>query len=130
MNRITRMLAGFLLAVVSLGGCAHAQHDSQRLVASVPFEFAIGSTSFPAGQYEFVRTGAYSFLIRNADGRSRITLAAALIQDQRLSDRSQLRFSTVDGRHVLIQIWNGRSSMGNEFTVAAHSLESSQGSNR
>ncbi len=122
MNRITCMLAGSLLAVVSLGSFAHAQQDPQRLVAKVPFEFAIGSTSFPAGQYEFIRMGAYELLVRNADGRSRLSVASALFQDKRLSDRSQLKFATVDGHYVLVQIWNGRSSVGNEFSVPTHFL--------
>jgi len=94
---------------------AHAQFDGQRITANIPFEFTAGNISFPAGQYEFQRTGANLILIRDADGRGLFTGLAGPIQANKLPEKSTLKFAVVNGRHVLIQIWNERDVIGDEL---------------
>jgi hypothetical protein len=55
------------------------------------------------------------FQVRGANGRSVFTVASAPIQLNGLHEESMLKFTTVDGGHVLIRIWNDRAAMGNEF---------------
>jgi hypothetical protein len=85
------------------------------MTANIPFEFTVGTVSVPAGQYEFERAGEYVFQVRDASGRSLFTMASAPIQENGTREKSTLKFATVDGRHVLIQIWTQRSSTGYEF---------------
>jgi hypothetical protein len=95
---------------------ASAQAESgQRITANIPFEFSVGSISFPAGQYEFFRTGNELYQIRDADGRSQFALPSASIQSNGTPEKSRLKFAKVDGRHVLLQIWNDSAEIGNEF---------------
>jgi len=102
---------------------AHAQYESTRMSANIPFEFTVGSTALPAGQYEFVRTGDNIYLVRDENGRSLFTLASAPIDGDRRSGTSSLKFVTVNGRHFLSQIWSDRALTGNEFRYTEASVE-------
>jgi len=115
MNRFAKILTGFSLTVLFFAASAHAQASGPRLSANIPFDFNIGHVSFPAGQYDFVRTGTYLFEVRDSDGRTRLTAASAAIQENESPEKSTLKFAIVNGRHVLIQIWSGRTASGNEF---------------
>jgi hypothetical protein len=54
-------------------------------------------------------------VVRDADGRGLLVLTAAQVQVDGLPEKSMLKFAVVNGRHVLVQIWNGYASNGNEF---------------
>ena len=123
MKRIASILTGLSLAVLFFVASAHAQYDGQRIIANIPFEFTAGNTSFPAGQYEFVRTGPYVVVIRDANGRSQFITASAAIRPSWLSEKSTVKFEVVDGRHVLVQIWNDLAGTGNDFPYADTSAE-------
>ncbi len=125
MNRIASILTGHSLAVLFFVTAAHAQSDGQRTTANIPFEFTFGSISLPEGQYDFLRTGAGGNIVqvRGVDGHSRFTLALASIQENGFPEKSTLKFATVDGRHVLVQIWNGRTATGTEFRYGHTSVE-------
>ena len=121
MKHIASILTGFSLAVLFFATSAHAQ--SGRITANIPFDFTVGSISLPAGQYEFVDTGANIVQVRGADRRSLFTLSSTSIQANGLSEKSTLKFATVDGRHVLVQIWNDFAANGNEFSYEHTSEE-------
>lgn len=123
MNRIASILTGLLLAVLLFGAPAQAQYDGHRITATVPFEFTIGSRSLPAGQYVFLRTGANVFLVRNAQGRALLTVVTGSIQATDPPEKSKLRFATVDGRHVLVQIWNEHEQIGSELYYGHSNVE-------
>jgi hypothetical protein len=122
MKRIASILTGLSLAVLFLAASAHAQFK-QRITANIPFEFTVGSISLPAGQYEFLGTGDKIVQVRGADRRSVFTLSSASIQANGLSEKSMLKFATVDGHHVLVQIWNDLAGNGNEFLYGNTSVE-------
>jgi hypothetical protein len=117
MKRITSILAGLTLAVLFFGAPAHAESEGQRVVANIPFDFTVGSMSFPAGRYEFLHdgTGGGIVVVRDANARSWFTLAAAPVQEKGLPAKSTLKFATVDGRHALVQIWHGPAAVGSAF---------------
>lgn len=122
MKRIASILTGLSLAVLFFVASAHAQ-SGQRMTANIPFDFTVGSISLPAGQYEFVNTGGEIVTVRGADRRSVFTLSSATIQASELPEKSMLKFATVDGRHVLVQIWNDLASNGNSFPYGHTSVE-------
>jgi hypothetical protein len=122
MKHIASILTGFSLVVLFFVGAAHAQ--SGRITANIPFDFTVGSISLPAGQYEFVDTGANIVQVRGADRRNLYTLSSASFQASQISERSTLKFATVDGHHVLVQIWNDLAGNGNEFPYGPTSVES------
>ena len=114
MKRIASILTRLSLAVLFFVASAQA-HSGQRITANIPFEFTVGSISLPAGQYEFIRTDGNIYQVRDADGRSLFARASTSIQGNGVPEKSMLKFATVDGRHVLIQIWNQRADIGNGF---------------
>ena len=114
MKRIASILTGLSLAVLFFVASAHAD-SGQRMTANIPFEFNVGNISLPAGQYEFIRNDNDIYQIRYADGRSLFALASNSILANEVSEKSGLKFATVDGRRVLIQIWNERADIGSNF---------------
>lgn len=73
MNRakITSIFAKFVLvAVITSGMLAMGTQNSeaQAIVATTPFNFSVGSQSYPAGTYEFTLLSEWSLSIRNLDG--------------------------------------------------------------
>lgn len=118
MKRTASILTGLSLAVLFFVVPANAQSDAHRMTANIPFEFTVGNVSLPAGQYEFLRTGAGAniIVVRDADGHTRFTVPTASIQGNGFPAKSELKFETVDGRHVLVQIWNESADNGAEFT--------------
>ena len=123
MKLIATILTGLSFAVLFFVAPAHAHYDGQRTVANILFEFRAGNISFPSGQYEFVRTGPNLVLVRNSAGRSLFVVASASIRPNWLPKKSMLKFATVDGRHILIQIWNDLASSSNEFSQVSTSVD-------
>jgi hypothetical protein len=115
MKRIASILAGLSLSALFFVPSAHAQYDAQKMTANIPFEFTVGSISLPAGQYEFQRTGVNIYLIRDANGFSHYTAASVPIEASRPTEKRTVKFVTMNGRHFLVQIWNGNVGMGGEF---------------
>jgi hypothetical protein len=136
MKRITSILSASSLAVLLLlTSSAHAQ--SGRIAANIPFAFTVGGISLPAGRYEFANTGDRIVRVENAERHTVLTLSVASIERQGLPKKSMLKFDTVGGRHVLVQIWNDLADNGNEFLyghssmkLLKHATESSEAANQ
>ena len=123
MKRMTSILTGLSLAVLFSVATAPAQSGGQEITANIPFEFTAGNISFPAGQYRFIRSGPGLFLIRDADGRGQMVLAGAPVQQNGAPEQSNLKFASVNGRHVLVQIWSDVADSGNDFPESAKHLD-------
>ena len=68
------MIAAFSLVIVA--GVASAYGQDQQVKADIPFAFAVGSSTLPAGEYNFSRLSPNVWEIRTEDGsRSILTLA-------------------------------------------------------
>jgi hypothetical protein len=103
---------------------AQAQSSGgQKMTATIPFDFTAGTTSFPAGTYDFIRSGNGLYTIRNAEGYSQMILSSATVEPNFIPEKSNLKFVAVEGRHVLVQIWSDVAAIGNEFPNGATSLE-------
>jgi len=122
MKRITSTLTGLSLAVLFFVVSAQAE-SRQRITASIPFDFTVGNVSLPAGQYEFIRSDDNVYQVRSEDGHSLFALASASIQGKGAPEKSTLKFATMDGRHVLVQVWNELADIGSEFRPGQSYLE-------
>lgn len=116
MNRIATTLTFFFLVIA-----AHAQYNDQKVTATVPFDFVVGKSTLPAGEYVFLRTGANTLLVRSPQGRSFVTVVTGPVQASEVVSRPKLRFANIAGRHVLVQVWSENDLMGSEL-YRAHSL--------
>jgi hypothetical protein len=121
MNRIASITTLLAIVVLLLAGPARAQYNDQKLTATIPFEFVVGKSIFPAGQYVFLRTGANTLQIRNEQGRSLVTVVTGPVEATQASSNTRLRFVNIAGSHVLVQVWNKRDGIGSEL-YNAHSL--------
>ena len=129
MNRITSILAGLSLAVLFCFTSAQAQSVEQKVTANIPFDFNIGSISLPAGQYEFLRNGSEVIQIRDANRHTLFAMSSGQAQPNDQPDTSILKFAIVDGRHVLVQIWNETAGVGDEFAYVHPRVEWAKGPN-
>lgn len=123
MKRVTRILLGISIAVLSFMASAHAQQDGQRIIANIPFDFTVGPMAYAAGHYEFTKTGDNVVVVRDGAGRSHFTLGSAWIQSSEVPSKPTLIFATVGGRHVLTQMWNDRADVGIQFPSREVSVE-------
>jgi hypothetical protein len=115
MNRFASIATSLSTAVLLLAGAASAQFNDQKIAATIPFEFVVGKTMLPAGQYVFLRTGANLLLVRNAEGRNLTTVVTGSVEAPKAPKNSALRFETVNGSHVLVQVWNQHYAIGSEL---------------
>jgi hypothetical protein len=123
MKRMANLLTGLSIAVLFFATSARAENDGTKMIADIPFEFTVAGNSLPAGQYEFIRTDGNIYVVRDTAGRSLFSVASAAIQPNGRPESSMLKFATVDGHHVLYQIWNERTAIGNEFAYEPSSVE-------
>ena len=112
-----------MLCLLAVGGgvVANAQIDSAtRIEVNVPFDFAVGNTTLPAGKYEIkgVDDLAPNVLeLRSANGRTTVVFEAASAQTRgdQIESKSELIFNKFGDRYFLSQVWVAGSSSGNEL---------------
>ena len=117
--RITGILALAFLATTQV---ARAQ---EALLANIPFAFAAGQTTLPAGEYKVqkVTNDSSPLLIRSTDGNGTsivMTFAASANAPQ---DKSKLIFRRHGNRYFLAQVWTAGSARGRELPKSAKEKE-------
>ena len=106
------------LAPLVFGSAAHAQEINVR--ARVPFDFVLGDTVYPAGEYTIQTAMAKtSFLSINNQGRTSQSLTPSFpcISSQQVipANRAKLVFRRIGNTYFLFRVWVGGSSVGREF---------------
>src|SRR5688572_6767824 len=97
----------FIAFVLVLGGVAADAQVSRKFDASIPFDFAIGGRTLPAGKY-VIRlasdpNGPGYVQVQN-EKRELVYTGIAMVNGERLVDSAQLRFVPVSGRRELQMI--------------------------
>jgi hypothetical protein len=123
MNRIASILTSLSIVVLLFASAARAQYNDRKITATIPFEFIAGNRVLPAGQYVFLRTGANLLQIRNPEGRDLVTVSTGSVQATQLPTATKLRFSTMNGTHVLAQVWGEHEAIGSEIYHARSNVE-------
>lgn len=102
---IRSTFAFFVLAVVSFAGTAHAQTLSQTIKAHIPFEFNVGSQTFPAGDYTITQPSQNIVSLRNERGQTITSVLAQATESLTGATEPALRFTVSGGQHRLVQVW-------------------------
>jgi hypothetical protein len=110
MNTIGRLFTTLSFAVSLFAASAHAQFNDRKVTANIPFDFTVGKTDLPAGNYVFLRTGTSFLLVRNAAGTDLLTVVTAPAEKTGAPSSPKLRFKTEAGKKVLFEIWQSESS--------------------
>lgn len=108
--RIFMMLRLFaVLAVASV----HAQ-SPVGLVADIPFNFMVGETSLPAGEYtvEPGRIAPTFLMIQSADDRLYATIATSAVQASAIQGKAKLVFHQYGDQCFLAQVWTPGDNVG------------------
>ena len=109
------------LLVVGGGVVANAQIDSgTRIQVNVPFDFAVGNTTLPAGKYEIRGLDDHApnvLELRSANGRTTVVFDAESAQTRgdQIESKNELIFNKFGDRYFLSQVWVAGSSFGNEL---------------
>lgn len=101
-----KVLMAAVFTTVGLVSASPARAD-ERLTAKVPFDFIVGSSRFPAGNYVVTETSTSGvFLIANPDSRhSAFVLTNA--DSSKASGQPELVFRRYEGQNFLSQITDG-----------------------
>ena len=103
---ITRTLTSLALAVVGLAVAAPAQ-ITHTTKATIPFEFTVGTRTFPAGDY-FVSTPEQGLLaVRDERGHMVAQVLSVGIESNDPNGQAKLNFEKADGQYILSEVWNG-----------------------
>jgi hypothetical protein len=121
-----RMATSLAITVLLWVGAASAQYNDQKVTATIPFDFVVGQSTLPAGQYVFLRSGSNQLLVRNAEGHNFTTVLTGSVESPKAPLRSKLKFETVDGSHVLVQVWNEQQIIGSEIYHPRSVVEAAQ----
>ena len=85
------------------------------LKADVPFEFTVGSKTFPAGEYQVIRIAEKVLTLRDSDNTSLVSFVTQPIVTLTSRDNPKLKFQIVGGQHVLTQVWPVGAASGYEL---------------
>ena len=97
----------------ALGPVSLMAQNSMR--ATIPFDFAIGSKSFSAGDYTVKQDAATSVVaIQSADHRSAMTLTIG-VRSNEAPKKGKLVFTRYGDRYFLSQVWTPGGDVGRQF---------------
>lgn len=117
----------FCFVLVAGAGSAHAALATPIKV-KVPFDFVVGTTTLPAGEYLISNPNDNSadvLAIRSQDGKRAIFVQAEPLSpkgDTWVPD-TRLTFEKVDGKEFLTRVWESGSDIGYSLQRAALELK-------
>lgn len=118
MKSIQHTLTLLAFTVLLFAATANAQTAARFIQVDVPFEFQVGNTVLPPGDYTIARASSNILILR--DSQERVVASMVTTQAQALSapHAPKLVFYTDGGRNVLARIWTADSRYGYELSVA------------
>ncbi|HEY2860017.1 MAG TPA: hypothetical protein VGJ21_16470 [Terracidiphilus sp.] len=118
MKSLHNTLTLVAFTVLLFAAAANAQIASRFIRVDVPFEFQVGKTVLPPGDYTIARANSNILILR--DSQERVVASMVTTQAQVLSAPHvpKLVFYTNGGRNVLARIWTADSRYGYELSVA------------
>jgi hypothetical protein len=109
--RVSLMVVVLLFAAASFG----QQHQTLNFKADVPFEFSVGKTTLPAGEYLVTEIANHTLALRNSSNReTTIFMAGPAISLAGLSPN--LKFQFEDGHAALSEVWSN-GGIGYQLSV-------------
>jgi hypothetical protein len=111
-----KKIFGFMFVAASLLLSSGAQAQEHRVRATVPFDFAIGNTTYAAGTYDI--SSALSndkvALVTGEDMPGRMLIVQAC-SSPKPAEKTVLVFHRTGGEYFLYQIWIAGNSTGREL---------------
>ena len=117
-----------LFALIGLGlllATASAYAQTGVVKVNVPFNFIVGTTQIPAGQYEFqsLTTSGAAMTIESADRKVVQMVLPNACQALEASKKTKLIFHRYGDRYFLAQVWIAGNVRGRELPTSKHESE-------
>lgn len=120
-------MTGFVLvATLSLTGAAKAQSSSSRIRANIPFDFIVGNTKLPGGEYLIRRAntnGDTFVLITSVRGRASIFRVTTAIFTANPNNPVRLVFHRYGDQYFLSEIWPSAGGNGRRIPESSKERE-------
>jgi hypothetical protein len=101
MNRISTIA---LLAIASLASCAGAYGQDRAVKANIPFDFTVGNTWMPAGEYKISTPFDGSVIELRSMNRSAFVSVIATASHAELNSKGELVFDRYGDSYYLHQV--------------------------
>lgn len=105
-----------LLSLLLVAGSAIAQTVHVR--ADIPFTFAVGDKTYPAGAYSIKTLGQRDdkvLLLRAEDGNANMAIFSNAAENRMPADKTKLVFSRYGKQYFLAQVWLNGETRGHQL---------------
>jgi hypothetical protein len=113
-----------LLSLLLVAGSAIAQTVHVR--GYVPFNFAVGNKTFPAGTYEIGTMDHHDskiLLLQARDGSASMMLNSNAAESLKPADKTKLVFNQYGSRYFLSEIWVNGETRGHQLPKTSREKE-------
>ena len=101
-----------LIAVVMLGMPVIYAGSEEKVNATIPFDFIVGKTTLPAGQYTVSALGQRGLIVRSEDGKSAVIVLTMGVQAKSANNQPRLEFNRYGNTYFLSKVWSGYDNEG------------------
>jgi len=99
------------------------QAQSGMLVANIPFDFHVGKTSLPSGEYNIKPLNPETLLIQSKDGSSSAVSITFGATSSKIQDTGKLVFNRYGDQYFLSKVWRPGVSTGRELPKSRSEVE-------
>jgi hypothetical protein len=113
-----------LLSLLLAAGSAIAQTVHVR--ANIPFNFAVGSKTLPAGTYDVGTIDGRDskmLLLQGRDGNSSMIVGSNAAENLKPADKTKLVFNHYGSRYFLSEIWVNGATRGRQLPKTSREKE-------
>ena len=103
-----------ILASLSLAATSLSAQSKPPMTVNVPFNFAAGAQTLPAGEYRLRAMARNVVAIQTADYKTTVMLVSHSTENTNMNGLGALTFNRYGDRYFLSQIWMG-SNVGEEL---------------
>jgi hypothetical protein len=123
----TLMMFGLVMAMFVMVGSAQAQSLSNKMRINIPFEFSVGDSKLPAGEYSIGRamstSGDAVLLISNVNYSDSVFPLTNSAQSLDPKDVNTLVFHRYGEQYFLYQVWPAGGTYGRELVKSRSERE-------
>jgi hypothetical protein len=112
-----------LLSLLLVAGSAIAQTVYVR--ANIPFNFAVGNKTFPAGTYDVgpIDHSDKILLLKARDGHASMMVLSNVAENLTPADKTKLVFNRYRNQYFLSEIWVNGATRGNRLLKSSREKE-------
>jgi hypothetical protein len=101
-----------LIAVVILGMPVIYAGSEAKVNATIPFDFIVGKTTLPAGQYTVSEFGERGLIVRSEDAKAAVMVLTMGVRAKSAKNQPRLEFNRYGNTYFLSKVWSGYDNEG------------------